>query len=71
MQDGRPNPIFAQVDLVFSHPPKLAVKDPKKGSADLRFHPLYYVEYWGELREVVAFSRKHLGELAKLLKNTK
>ncbi len=56
-----------QVDLVFSHSPKLAVKVSNKGSVDLHFHPLYYVDYRGELKEVIAFSSEHLSELAKLL----
>ncbi|MBQ0922187.1 hypothetical protein KBW71_27475 [Hydrogenophaga aromaticivorans] len=60
-------PKGGQVDLVFSHPPKLSDREKRKGSVDLVFHPRYYVEYRGEMKEVVAFSRKHLGELSRLL----
>lgn len=64
---GHVPPKGNQVDLVFSHSPKLAARESKPGSVDLHFHPLYYVEYRGELKEVVAFSRKHLGEISVLL----
>lgn len=60
-------PQGGEVHLVFKAPPKLASRDVLEDKLDLRFQPLYYVEYKGELKEVVAFSRKHLSELASFI----
>lgn len=56
-----------EVPLVFKAPPKLASREVLEDRVDLRFQPLYYVEYKGELLEVVALSRKHLSELEKFI----
>jgi hypothetical protein len=58
-----------EVDLVFSMPPKLASNEVVEDRVDLRFLPYYYVEYKGEMKEVVAFSNAHLEQLAALIES--
>lgn len=60
-------PKGGEVHLVFSAPPKLASKDIVEDRVDLKFSPCYYVEYKGELKEVVAFARAHLQNLTELI----
>ena len=60
-------PKGGEVHLVLSAPPKLASREIIEDRVDLCFQPLYYVEYRGDLKEVVEFSRRHLSELAAFI----
>lgn len=60
-------PKDGEVSMEFSPTPKLASSDLVEDRSDSRFQPVYYVEYKGNLREVVSLTRQHLIDLANLI----